>query len=197
MKFGGTSVGSAERLQSTAQLIHDERPKIVVLSAMAGTTNSLVEIAVALYANEADKSDRLINELEIRYIEVIKTLFYSDAVKIKGQELIANHFEYIRSFTRDLFTIHEEKAVLAQGELISTALMHYYLEEQNISSTLISALDFMRLTPEEEPDNDFIEQQLQAILKKNPTQNLFITQGFICRNAFGEIDNLKRGGSDY
>ncbi len=197
MKFGGTSVGSAARIQALAELVNDERPKIVVLSAMAGTTNALVDIADSLYANQNETANKKIDALEKTYHEVVKTLFSSEKSLNKANELIRNHFVYIRSFTLDLFTVHEEKAVLAQGELISTALFHYYLEENKIPSVLVPALDFMRLNSIDEPDFSFIGKHLKKILKENSENLLFITQGYICRNEFGEIDNLKRGGSDY
>lgn len=197
MKFGGTSVGSAQRMHALVDLIKDNRPKIVVLSAMSGTTNSLIEISEALYAKNTDKAKQLINALEEKYHQVIKELYKTDEGLRKGKELIENHFSYIRSFTLDLFTANEEKAVLAQGELISTALFHFYLSEINISSVLLPALDFMRIDENDEPDLNHIEARLSAILKEKEGHSIFITQGYICRNAFGEIDNLKRGGSDY
>jgi aspartate kinase len=197
MKFGGTSVGSAQRMHALVDLINDNRPKIVVLSAMAGTTNSLVEISEALYAKNTDKAKQLINALKEKYQQVIKELYKTDEGLRKGKELIENHFSFIRSLTLDLFTANEEKAILAQGELISTALFHFYLSEINISSVLLPALDFMRIDENEEPDLNYIENNLKALLKEKEGNTIFITQGYICRNAFGEIDNLKRGGSDY
>jgi aspartate kinase len=197
MKFGGTSVGSAQRMHALVDLINDNRPKIVVLSAMSGTTNSLVEISEALYAKNTDKAKQLINALEEKYQQVIKELYKIDEGLRKGKELIENHFSFIRSFTLDLFTANEEKAILAQGELISTALFHFYLSEINISSVLLPALDFMRIDENDEPDLNYIENRLTALLKEKEGNTIFITQGYICRNAFGEIDNLKRGGSDY
>ncbi|TND08355.1 MAG: aspartate kinase [Bacteroidetes bacterium] len=197
LKFGGTSVGSAQRMQALVKLTVDDRPKIVVLSAMSGTTNSLVEIANALYAKENDKAKSLIDALEKKYRGVIEELYTTDAGKQKGHELIDSHFNYLRSFTLDLFTANEEKAVLAQGELLSTAMYHYFLAEKGTKSVLLPAPDFMRIDENEEPDLAYIESHLRKELEKHPGEILFITQGYICRNAFGEIDNLKRGGSDY
>ncbi|MCX6296410.1 MAG: aspartate kinase, partial [Bacteroidetes bacterium] len=197
LKFGGTSVGSAERMHSLAELINDTCPKIVVLSAMSGTTNNLVEIANALYGKENDKAKSLIDVLDINYHNVIKQLYNTEAALQKGKELLESHFEYLRAFTMDMFTINEERAILAQGELLSTALFHYYLEEKKIESILLPALNFMRIDENEEPDMKYIETNIKLELSKYPKSNLYITQGYICRNAFGEIDNLKRGGSDY
>ena len=196
-KFGGTSVGSAERMHALAKLINSNEPKIVVLSAMSGTTNNLVEIATALYAKENDKARLLIDELDKKYREVITHLYTTPPALKKGQELLDSHFEYLRAFTMDMFTINEERAILAQGELLSTALFHYYLEEINIASVLLPALNFMRIDDNEEPDLTYIENNIKTELAKYPGAKLFITQGYICRNTFGEIDNLKRGGSDY
>ncbi len=197
LKFGGTSVGSAARMHALVELINDGAPKIVVLSAMSGTTNSLVEIAGALYLKEHDKANQLIKLLEDKYNAVLPELYKTEAALKKGRELIGSHFNYLRAFTLDLFTVNEERTILAQGELLSTALFHYYLDEIKIDSVLLPALNFMRTDENEEPDMKYIEANAVAELAKYPGKKLFITQGYICRSAFGEIDNLKRGGSDY
>jgi aspartate kinase len=197
LKFGGTSVGTAERMKALVQLISSPERKIVVLSAMSGTTNALVEICNALYKKESDKANELINKLESTYVNEVDQLFSSPEFKTKGNDLIKNHFNYLRSFTLDMFTVNEEKAILAQGELLSTALFYFHLQEINIPSALLPALNFMRIDENDEPQLTYIEKNLEAELNKYPNINLFITQGYICRNAFGEIDNLKRGGSDY
>ncbi len=197
LKFGGTSVGTAERMKALVPLINNNQPKIVVLSAMSGTTNDLAEIAAALYAKQNDKATLLLAQLEIKYKAVINQLYKTTKAINRGDELLTSHFDYMRLFTLDLFTINEERAILAQGELISTALFHYYLEEINIDSVLLPSLNFMRIDENEEPDMKYIETNITAELTKHSDSKLFITQGYICRDAFGEIDNLKRGGSDY
>lgn len=197
LKFGGTSVGSAERIQALQKLVVNNEPKVVVLSAMSGTTNSLVEISEALYRKETAKANELITKLEEKYKGEIAKLYKTEEFKKKAADLITHHFNYLRAFTLDMFTSNEEKAVLAQGELLSTAMFHFYLAEQNIKSVLLPALNFMRIDENEEPDLKYIEANINAELKKYPGETLFITQGYICRNEFGEIDNLKRGGSDY
>ena len=197
LKFGGTSVGSAEQMKNLVTLIKSNETKIIVLSAMSGTTNELVEIANKLYARENDKAKQLIDALEKKYERVLKELYSKESSLNKGKELVKNHFEFIRSFTLDMFTVNEEKSILAQGELLSTAMFHFYLEEIGTDSVLLPALNFMRIDENDEPDLKYIEENLNAELKKYSEKKLFITQGYICRNAFGEIDNLKRGGSDY
>jgi len=197
LKFGGTSVGTAVRMQALVQLISSSDRKIVVLSAMSGTTNTLVEICSALYQKEHDKANSIINELEKKYVEEVEKLYKTPDYKTKGKDLIKNHFNYLRAFTLDMFTVNEEKAILAQGELLSTALFYFHLQELGINSALLPALNFMRIDENDEPQLNYIEKNVQVELDKYPSTNLFITQGYICRNAFGEIDNLKRGGSDY
>jgi aspartate kinase len=197
MKFGGTSVGSPQRMHALIELINDSEPKIVVLSAMSGTTNALVEISQALYQKENEKAGSLIDALKTKYQQVIEELYQTEVLLQKAKELISTHFDYLQSFTRDLFTINEERAVLAQGELISTALFQFLLEEKGIQSVLLPALNFMRMTENYEPDMAFITENLKLELSKHPNDSMFITQGYISRNDFGEIDNLKRGGSDY
>lgn len=197
VKFGGTSVGSAERFKSLVNLVVNDTPKIVVLSAMSGTTNTLVEIGKYLYNKNKESALLEILNLENKYKKTIDELFSSDSIKSKATELISSHFNYIRAFTLDSFTLFEEKALLAQGELLSTAIFHYYLQEIGVESVLLPALNFMRINEDEEPDTIAIKDHLALELKKTPGCNLYITQGFICRNSYGEIDNLKRGGSDY
>ncbi len=197
LKFGGTSVGSAERMKSVAGLINNPGKKIVVLSAMSGTTDWLVKISNALLKQETENAVKLINELEPRYRKTVEELYSTKEYIHKGNELITEHFNFLLSFTRDMFTPNEEKTILAEGELLSTALVQYYLEEQKVSSVLLPALNFMRIDNEGEPDLPYIEEHLKKELAKHPHINLFITQGYICRNPFGQVDNLKRGGSDY
>ena len=197
LKFGGTSVGSAQRMKEVAKLITDGERKIVVLSAMSGTTNTLVEISDYLYKKNPEGANEIINKLESKYRQHIDELFATPEYKQKGLELIKSHFDYIRSYTKDLFTLFEEKVVLAQGELISTAMMNYYLQECGVKSVLLPALEYMRTDKNAEPDPVYIKDKLQVQLELHPDAEIYITQGYICRNAYGEIDNLQRGGSDY
>ena len=197
LKFGGTSVGSAERIKDVVKLITDGQQKIVVLSAMSGTTNSLVEIADYFYKNNAPGAMEKINLLEHKYIDVIQELYSSETCADKAQEVVRGIFEYLRSFSKSVFTVFEEKAILAQGELLSTNMVQFYLEEQGVNSALIPALDFMRIDKNSEPDTAFIAENLKRILAENKGKDIYITQGYICRNFYGEIDNLQRGGSDY
>lgn len=197
LKFGGTSVGSAQRMRDVAKLICDGNQKIVVLSAMSGTTNSLVEISDYLYKKNPDGANEIINQLAKKYDKHVEEFYTTDEYKQKAKELIKSHFDYIRSFTKDLFTLFEEKVILAQGELISTGMMNLYLNECGVKSVLLPALDYMRTDKNAEPDPLYIKEKLTKLLETNKDAQLFITQGYICRNAYGEIDNLQRGGSDY
>ncbi len=197
LKFGGTSVGSAARMKALVKLINDNNRKIVVLSAMSGTTNALVDICNHLYQKQHQLANEAINRLEQIYMGEVDQLYTAENYLTKGKDLVKHHFNYLRSFTLDMFTANEEKAILAQGELLSTALFFFHLQETGITSELLPALNFMRIDANDEPDLSYIEKNVNAELAKHPGTNLFITQGYICRNAFGEIDNLKRGGSDY
>lgn len=196
LKFGGTSVGSAQRMKDVAKLIVGEK-NLIVLSAMSGTTNSLVEISDYLYKKNPDGANEIINKLSQKYFGHIDELYATEEYKEKARELVTFHFDHIRSFTKDLFTLFEEKVVLAQGELISTGMMNLYLQEQGANSVLLPALDFMRTDKNAEPDPVYIKEKLNRLLEENAGADLYITQGYICRNAYGEIDNLQRGGSDY
>ena len=197
LKFGGTSVGSAQRMKEVANLILDGQKKIVVLSAMSGTTNTLVEISDYLYKKNPVGANEIINALERKYFETIEELYSTADYKVRAKETIKSNFDYIRSFTKDLFTLFEEKVVLAQGELMSTAMFNLYLLENGVKSALIPALEYARTDKNAEPDPAYIREKLMHLLEQNPDQDIYITQGYICRNAYGEIDNLQRGGSDY
>ena len=159
--------------------------------------DTLVEISDYLYKKNPEGANEIINKLEAKYKQHIDELYSTAEYKQKGLEIIKSHFDYIRSYTKDLFTLFEEKVVLAQGELISTAMVNNYLLENGVKSVLLPALDFMRTDKNSEPDPTYIKEKLQTQLELHPDADIYITQGFICRNAYGEIDNLLRGGSDY
>jgi len=198
MKFGGTSVGSPERMKGVASLITESgEPTFVVLSAMSGTTNSLVEISDYLYKKNPEGANEVINNLEKKYMQHVEELYSTDEMKKATREFLQGEFEYLRSFTKDLFTSFEEKSIVAQGEVMSTNMVVNYLKEQGIKAVLLSALDFMRTDKNAEPDPQYIKEKLAAIMEQNQGYQIYITQGFICRNAYGEVDNLQRGGSDY
>ncbi len=198
MKFGGTSVGTPDRIKSVASLVtRSGDPTFVVLSAMSGTTNSLIEISDYLYRKNPDGANEVINMLEKKYLQHIEQLYQQEEWREKTRLFLEEEFNYLRSFTKDLFTSFEEKSIVAQGEIISTNLMVNYLLENGVDAVLLSALDFMRTDKNAEPDPQYIKEKLTAILKENEGHHIYVTQGFICRNAYGEVDNLLRGGSDY
>lgn len=198
MKFGGTSVGSPERMKHVASLITNSgKPVFVVLSAMSGTTNSLIEISDYLYKKNPEGANDVINRLEKAYMKHVEELYSTEKWKNETKIFLQNEFNYLRSFTKDLFTSFEEKSIVAQGEIMSTNMVTNYLKECGYNAVLLSALDFMRTDKNSEPDSSYIKDKLQNLLVQNPGQQVYITQGFICRNAYGEIDNLLRGGSDY
>ena len=198
MKFGGTSVGTPQRMKEVTELVtRSGEPVFVVLSAMSGTTNSLVEISDYLYKKNADGAHEVINQLEKKYMRHVEELYSTEDAKNKTREFLNEEFNYLRSFTKELFTSFEEKSIVAQGEMLSTNMVVNYMQEQGIKAVLLNALDFMRTDKNAEPDPTYIKEKLAAIMEQNPDQLIYITQGFICRNAYGEIDNLQRGGSDY
>ena len=198
MKFGGTSVGSPERMKNVAQLVTKSNDQtFVVLSAMSGTTNSLVEISDYLYKKNPEGANEHINALENTYMRHVETLYSTEEYKEKTRSFLREEFNYLRSFTKDLFTSFEEKSIVAQGEIISTNMVANYMQEQGFNVCLLNALDFMRTDKNVEPDPHYIKEKLTDIMNDHQGHQVYITQGFICRNAYGEIDNLQRGGSDY
>ncbi len=198
LKFGGTSVGSAERIRHVASLVAPRGRNIIVLSAMSGTTNTLVEINDYLYKRNINGAKETINMLESKYLKTLPALYDKLESREKALKEIKSCFNYLRSFTRsEVFGETEEKIILSQGEIMSVAMMTILLAERGINAESLPALDFMKTDQNGEPDMNYIGNRLQGLLDKYADADIYITQGYICRNASGEVDNLQRGGSDY
>ena len=198
MKFGGTSVGKPERMHQVATLIsQNNQPKIIVLSALSGTTNSLIEICNLLEQGNRETAKQKIDELEIHYKNFIIDLLSKEEYQAKAYEFISEHFDFLNIILKISFSEALSKDILAQGELLSTKLFSTYLSEVGIHHTLLPALEFMTIDNNEEPQIGSIKVKLTQLLQQHTNCTIFVTQGYICRNAKGEIDNLKRGGSDY
>ncbi|MET4082587.1 aspartate kinase [Pedobacter sp. UYP30] len=197
LKFGGTSVGSPERMTKLLDIINPNEPQIVVLSAVAGTTNSLVDITNKLLKGDKPAGRAATSALHEKYKAFVIELLPAEEYQEQGNSVIDYHFNFLETLAQDLFTSIEEKVVLAQGELLSTSLYHIYLKSIGVPSVLLAALDFMKTDQDNEPDISYITKHLMPVLEANKENMLFITQGYICRNVFGEVDNLRRGGSDY
>ena len=202
MKFGGTSVGTPARMKEVTKLVTKSgQPVFVVLSAMSGTTNSLVEISNYLYKKNPEGANEVINQLERKYLKHIDELYSTEEAKAQTREFLTAEMNYLRSFTKELFTSFEEKSIVAQGELLSTNMVVNYMKEQGIKAVLLNALDFMRTDKNSEPDPTYIKEKLSALMEKLATQNadqgesegyqVYITQGFICRNAYGEVSTRR------
>lgn len=197
MKFGGTSVGTPQRIKDVTRLVNDGEPKIVVLSALSGTTNALIQINDDYYAGEKDSALRKIDELEQNYRNYADELYGSEKYKNETLHFFQETFDLIRSFSESDFSMSEAKQIVGQGELLSTNMVINYMKEQRLNAKLIPALDFMKIGKDNMPDEKYIKENLDLILTKNSGYQIYLTQGFICRNAYGETDNLLRGGSDY
>ncbi len=198
MKFGGTSVGKPERMHQVYELItKDAESKIVVLSALSGTTNALVDISISLSAGNKSEAKQKIDTLEAHYHAFVLDLLKTDALIAKGNAIVKEHFEFLNIITKISFSDALNKDILAQGELMSTKLFCCYLEQQGQDHLLLPALDFMVLDQNEEPNLPLIRTKLTTLLAAHSDKTIFITQGYICKNVRGEVDNLKRGGSDY
>lgn len=197
LKFGGTSVGTSQRFKDVAKLICDGNQNLVVLSAMSGTTNTLVEISDYFYKKNPVGALEVINALEKKYLNTIKELYSVDETRLEAETEIKKLLNYIRTFSKSIFTLFEEKIILAQGEMLSTTMMNIYLKEIGVKSVLLPALEMVKTDKNGEPDNGYIRENIAKQLQLNPDAEIYITQGYICRNFYGEIDNLQRGGSDY
>ncbi|MBR4708952.1 MAG: aspartate kinase [Bacteroidaceae bacterium] len=198
LKFGGTSVGTPQRMKEVSRLVTaDGKEKLVVLSAMSGTTNSLVEISDYLYKNNIEGAVHVIAQLEQKYMAHVEELYKSEKYKTETRTFLKSVFDGLRAMAKVHFTSFEEKIVLAQGELMSTNMVTNYLLESGIKAILLPALEMVRTDKNSEPDAAFIREQSRRMMEENKGYQIYITQGFICRNAYGDIDNLLRGGSDY
>lgn len=198
MKFGGTSVGTPARMKEVTRLVTASgQPVFVVLSAMSGTTNSLVEISNYLYRKNPEGANDVINALEAKYMKHVEELHSTDEWKKNTRDILKERFAFLRSFTKGTFTSFEEKQVVAQGEIMSTNMVANYMKEQGIKATLLDSLEFMRTDKNSEPDTSFIKEHLTDVMNREEGHQVYVAQGFICQNAYGEVDNLQRGGSDY
>lgn len=197
MKFGGTSVGSPSRMKDVVELVRSRGRNIVVLSAMSGTTNTLVTVTDYLRGGNRMGAAETLTSLKNKYSGVIEELFSSSLQKEKGKRIVDGIFNDLFSYTPENLTESGEKEILSKGELLSTNLVTLYMEELGIKAVLLPALSFMRKNSDGEPDSDYIKQNLLAALEANPNAEIFLTQGFICRDINGNVDNLERGGSDY
>ena len=198
MKFGGTSVGKPERMNEVMKLVTaDQESKIVVLSAVSGTTNALVEIGNALSSGNKDLARERIAALEKQYNDFINDLLQKPEFKQQAADILKEHFEFLSIILKISYNEALNKDILAQGELLSTKIFSVYLSEKGINHRLIPALDFMSIDSNDEPQVEAIREKLKAVLSQSGDSGLYITQGYICRNSKGEVDNLKRGGSDY
>ncbi len=198
-KFGGTSVGKPERMKSIRQLItEDGQPKVVVLSALSGTTNALLSITESVISNNTTEAEAKVTFLKEHYVSFIRELYQTEKGLHAGQEIINREFDFIHQLIKIApYTSKEEKEMVALGELLSTQIFEAYLQEEGVDSLLLPALDFMVIDEDNEPIMWKIEKNIAEILAPHKGKQIFITQGFICRNPAGEVDNLKRGGSDY
>lgn len=198
MKFGGTSVGTPERMKEVARIVtQDGKPVFVVLSAMSGTTNALVAIADHLYKKQPSQANKIIDELQEKYLAHVDELLSTEERRQPLRRFLQKKMDFLREFTQGMFTSFEEKTIVAQGEVMSTHMVTAFLQEQGFDCVLLDALDFMRTDKDGEPNEPAIRQLLRDVMRQAGQHQVYITQGFICRNAFGEVDNLLRGGSDY
>lgn len=197
LKFGSASIATADKIKNVATIVEKGHGDIVVLSSMRGTAEALTEVSDYLYKKNQEGATEVINRLEKQYRNLASTLYSDSSTKLQAEEMISARFDYIRTFTKDLFTLFEERVVMAQGELISSELFHLYLLEQKINAVLVPALDFMRTDKNAAPDPVYIKDKLISFLNASPNADMYITQGYICRNAYGEIDDLRKGGSDF
>ncbi|MBB4035979.1 aspartate kinase [Dysgonomonas hofstadii] len=198
LKFGSASIATAEKIKNVAKIIaKGQNNNLIVLSSMRGTAEALTEISDYLYKKNQEGAIEIINKLEKQYYDLSASLFDSPEIKKQADEAVLSRFDYIRTFTKDLFTLFEERVIMAQGELICSELIWLYLKEKGLNIALIPALDFMRTDKNSVPDPVYIKDKLMALLEQAKDADIFITQGYICRNAYGEIDDLRKGGSDY
>lgn len=196
LKFGTTAIANIEKVNIVIDILKKTPNSIVVFSAMAGTTDLLKEISDYLYKKNPEGASEIINQLEKEYFEIISNLYTQENIRKEATFFLNKTIQYIRTFTNDLFTLFEEKIILAQGEILSSGLFYFKLREVNINVKELSALDFMKIDKKSEPDINYIKNNISKLMLDEPA-DLYVTQGYICRNAYNEVDNFHFGGSDY
>ena len=197
LKFGGTSVGSIENIKRVKEIILDGNQKIVVLSAMSGTTNNLVEISNFIKNKELQSAQQSIEKLKEKYFTVVEGLLMNTELKISTHSYVQQVLDFLKTCIQEKHSELLYNKIVAQGELLSTFMVTNYLQQEGVNVRLLPALDFMRIDKFNDPDRFYIKQNLQRVIKENKPAEIYITQGFICLNGDGEIANLQRGGSDY
>ncbi len=197
LKFGGTSLGGADRIRGVVSILEQEpRPAVVVLSAIGGTTDELEAFLGELEEGDRSKARERIGHLEAWYFHLIASLFGEGMERKEGEKLLQGHMEHLRAYTEKMITVHEEREIMAQGELLSTALLHHYMRQRGDVVELMPALEVIRVDEHREPDRTYIEGKVKERIPEKPDGQLYLTQGYICRDPFGNVNNLKRGGSD-
>jgi len=196
LKFGGKSIATVERLKFVTDIVTESGKCIVIVPAIPDITLLLEDISNYLYKKNQEGANEAINKLHRELGIIVSNLYANEKAVIEAVDLINTKIEYIRSFTKNLFTLFEEKIVMAQGEIISSRLFFLYGQERGLKCAELSALDFMLIDKNYEPDSTYIKEKLTALIKEK-TANVYITQGYICKNAYGEIDDFRKGGNDY
>ncbi len=197
MKFGGTSVGTPQRMKEVARLVQKNDQSIVVLSAMSGTTNTLLEIADYYAKGNKDSAAAMICRLRTKYMEHVRELYSTEEVKAKTSDFLEDIFAQLMNYGKDPYTPQVEKEIVSKGEIMSTNMMTNYFNEQGVKTVMLNAFDYMKIDEDKEPSLSYITSHITPLLEANRDAQYFITQGFICLNHNGEVDNLQRGGSDY
>ncbi len=197
LKFGSASIANVEKIKYVASIITKNENNIVVLSSMKGTAELLTEISKYFYNKNVEGAIEVANKLEKAYSSLINELFSDKENKEKANTYLSEMLEYIKNFGEELFTLFEERALMAQGELMSSFLISLYLKEIGVKSEILPALDFMRMDRSATPDMVYIKENIRKYLPEGKKNTIYLTQGYICRNSYGEIDDLRKGGSDY
>lgn len=197
LKFGSTAIDTSDKLNIVSDIISNNSKCIVIVSAIAGTTSLLEEISDYLYKKNPEGANEAINALEKEYSLKIGQYYTNSEIKAEATALLKSKVNYIRSFTKDLFTLFEEKIILAQGEILSSGFLTLYLKQKGMNAQEISALDFIRIDKKNEPNLPFISDSLNKVLETTAKTDIYVTQGYICKNAYDEVDNFHFGGSDY
>lgn len=197
LKFGGTSVGSVENINNVKNIINDGEKKIVVLSAMSGTTNQLVAIAKDIENKTPDEAIDKINTLHQTYSKTIDTLLKNNVLNKEVKEYVSSVFNLLIESTYKPYSLQLENQIVAQGELLSTYMVNCYLKQEGVSSTLLPALSFMKIDASKDPDMNYIKEHFKVVFNEAEDSEIYVTQGFICLDDNNKISNLQRGGSDY
>jgi len=198
LKFGGTSVGSPESLVRVKEIVYSQKgATFVVLSAMSGVTNELLQVLDAIKDSDSQKLEALTQVIADKHYHLIHAVLQEESLQQQAIQHVDDVLQRLQGFLQvpEAHNLYSE--ILTLGELMSTKIFSIVLHQDGVANTWLNATDFMHIDHDDNPSIGPIRTQLEAVLNAHKKTEVYITQGFLCLDKEGDVSNLKRGGSDY